>query len=105
MYLDFARKRPRLYELLLLPCDVEEHQATPHQELWIFVLEPRYAVTGADRASEATIAFWAYLHGTAQLEAFKVFGDVKPGKTIVYGLDAWLLAASAKVQQTTRLVG
>ena len=99
VYLDFARKRPRLYELLLLPCDVEQEQATPHQELWVFVLEHVTAVTGANRASEATIAFWAYLHGTAQLEAMKVFGDVKPGKAFDYGLDAWLLAASAIVRK------
>lgn len=101
VYLDFARKRPRLYELLLLPCDMEEQQATSHEELWIFVLEHATTVTGADRASEATIAFWAYLHGTAQLEAIKVFGDVKPGKAFDYGLDAWLLAASANLHSPT----
>ncbi len=59
---------------------MEEQQATSHKELWIFVLEHATTVTGADRASEATIAFWAYLHGTAQLEAIKVFGDVNPAK-------------------------
>ena len=96
VYLDFARKRPRLYELLLLTCHMEEEQAAPHEELWDFVLEHVTALTGADRASEATIAFWAYLHGTAQLEAIKVFGHVKPGKAFDYGLDAWLLAASAE---------
>lgn len=95
VYLEFARRRPRLYDLLLLPCDTEEEQATPHQELWLFVLERVSALTGANRANEATMAFWAYLHGMAQLEAVKVFGDVKPRKAFEYGLDAWLLAASA----------
>ncbi len=95
VYLDFARRRPGLYELLMLPCDTEEEQVTPHQELWDFVLEHVTALTGEHRAIEATIAFWAYLHGTAQLEAMKVFGNVKPGKAFDYGLDAWLLAASA----------
>lgn len=95
VYLDFARKRPRLYELLLLPCGMEEEQPTPHQELWNFVLEHVTALTGAHQASEATIAFWAYLHGMAQLEAVKVFGDAKPSKPFEYGLHAWLLAASA----------
>ncbi len=102
VYLDFARKRPRLYELLLLlACDMKEEQATPHQELWVFVLEHVTAMTGTNRASEATIAFWAYLHGTAQLEATKVFGDVKPGKAFDYGLDAWLLAATANVHEAS----
>lgn len=100
VYLDFARKRPRLYELLMLPCGMEE-QATPHQELWVFVLEHVTAVTGANRSNDATIAFWAYLHGTAQLEAIKVFGDVKPGRAFDYGLDAWLLAASADAHTPT----
>ncbi len=102
VYLDFARKRPKLYELLLLPCDMEGEQATPHQELWSFVLGHVTALTGAHQASEATIAFWAYLHGTAQLETIKVFGDPKPGKAFEYGLDAWLFAASATVGKTAK---
>ena len=95
VYLDFARKRPRLYELLLLPCEAEGEQGTPHQELWAFVLEHVTALTGAHRAEEATVAFWAYLHGMAQLETLKLIGDVKPGRAFEYGLDAWLLAATA----------
>ncbi len=46
VYLDFARRRPGLYELLMLPCDTEEEQATPHQELWDFVLEHVTALDG-----------------------------------------------------------
>jgi AcrR family transcriptional regulator len=97
VYLEFARKRPRLYELLLLPCDVHEGKATPHQDLWNFVLEYVTALTGPNQASEATIAFWAYLHGTAQLEALNVFNGKKPGKAFDFGLNAWMAAASANV--------
>ena len=37
----------------------------------------------------------AYLHGIAQLEAIKVFGTERPDKIFAFGLDAWLVAASA----------
>ena len=100
-YLAFARKHPNLYELLLLPCDVEDAGATSHEDLWNFVMEHVSALTGPSHASEASIALWAYLHGIAQLEAIKVFGTQKPGSTFDFGLDAWLVAASASSLKKT----
>ena len=89
-YLTFARKRPNLYELLLLPCEAEGEEAALHESLWNFVVEHVTALTGPLQANEASIALWAYLHGIAQLEAIKVFGTEKPGKTFDFGLNAWL---------------
>ena len=94
-YLGFARKRPKLYELLLLPCNVEGEEAGAHEALWNFVVEHVTALTGPGDAEEAAVALWAYLHGTAQLEAIDVFGGKRPGKAFDYGLNAWLQAASA----------
>ena len=94
-YLAFARSQPNLYELLLLPCDVEGEQGGLHEDLWNFVLKHVRALTGPRHANEATIALWAYLHGIAQLEANQVFGTEKPDSAFNFGLNAWLLAASA----------
>ena len=100
-YLAFARKQPNLYELLLMPCDVEDEGASLHEGLWNFVVEHVSALTGPRHANEASVALWAYLHGIAQLEAIKVFGTEKPGKTFDFGLDAWLMAASASFLKKT----
>jgi AcrR family transcriptional regulator len=92
-YLAFARKHPNLYELLLLPCDTEDEG--PHEDLWNFVVEHVTALAGPGLAYEASIALWAFLHGTAELEAAKVFGKGKPGASFDFGLNAWVAAASA----------
>ncbi len=94
-YLAFARKHPNLYELLLLPCDTEGEGADFHEVLWSFVVEHVGALTGRRHAEEASVALWAYLHGIAELEASKAFGTERPGRIFNFGLDAWLVAASA----------
>lgn len=94
-YLGFARKQPNLYELLLLPCDTVDDDSTSHHALWLFVVEHVTALTGPRHANEAAVALWAFLHGTAQLEAANVFGSEKPTTSIDFGLNAWLAAASA----------
>ena len=100
-YLAFARKRPKLYELLLLPCEIEGEGAAFHEDLWNFVVEHVSALTGPRHADEASVALWAYLHGIAQLEAIKVVGAEKNGRTFHFGLDAWLVAASASSRKNT----
>jgi AcrR family transcriptional regulator len=92
-YLAFARKRPNLYELLLLPCDPEDEEAGAHEALWKFVVEHVAALTGPERVDDASVALWAFLHGIAQLEAAKVFGSGKPGSSFDFGLDAWIAEA------------
>ncbi len=94
-YLAFARKRPNLYELLLLPCDTEGEGAGSHQDLWNFVAGHVTVLTGPGLVDEASIALWAFLHGIAQLEASGVFGTEKPDASLDFGLNAWLAAASA----------
>lgn len=100
-YLAFARKHSNLYELLLLPCDSEGEEAASHDGLWNFVVEHVGALTGPRHADEASVALWAYLHGIAQLEVIKVFGAEKPGRIFDFGLDAWLVAASASSLRKT----
>ncbi|HEY0263781.1 MAG TPA: TetR/AcrR family transcriptional regulator [Granulicella sp.] len=100
-YLAFARRHPNLYELLLLPCDTKDDGADSHNDLWNFVMEHVGALTGTRHAEEASVALWAYLHGIAELEAIKVFGNESPGRIFDFGLDAWLVAASASSLKNT----
>jgi AcrR family transcriptional regulator len=95
VYLAFARKRPNLYELLLLPCDPEDEEPAGHVELWNFFVGYVIELTGPGGAEDAAIALWAFLHGVAQLEAANVFGDEKPGRSFEFGLSAWLAEAAA----------
>ena len=94
-YLAFARKHPNLYELFLLPCDVENKEDDAHVALWNFVVQHMTELTGPDRADEASVALWAFLHGITGLEAAKVFGALKPLSSYEFGLNALLAAASA----------
>lgn len=93
-YLNFARKHPNLYELLLLPRETEDEKEAAHGSLWHFVVDHVTALTGPQRAEDASIALWAFLHGMTQLEAAKVFGEEKPGTSFDFGLNAWIAAAS-----------
>ncbi|ADW71244.1 TetR/AcrR family transcriptional regulator [Granulicella tundricola] len=93
-YLAFARSRPNLYELLLLPCDNAKEEADSHEKLWKFVVEHVSAITGPGHVNDASVALWAFLHGIAGLEAAKLFGDEKPVTSFDFGLAAWLAAAS-----------
>jgi AcrR family transcriptional regulator len=103
-YLAFARNRPNLYELLLLPCNAKGEEAIFHQHLWNFVVEHVTALAGTDHANEASVALWAFLHGIAELEAVKVFRAEKPTTSIDFGLNAWLAAASASHPDAGTLV-
>lgn len=100
-YLHFAQKHPNLYELLLLPCDVDGEGAAAFESLWNFVLENVSALAGEDRATEASVALWAYLHGIAQLKARRMFDPGKPDMTFKFGLNAWIAAACTDTQVDT----
>jgi hypothetical protein len=71
-----------------------EHDATSHQSLWTFTVEQVRRVAGSDRAAEASVALWAFLHGAVALEAAQVFGASKPASGLEFGLNAWLAAVS-----------
>jgi hypothetical protein len=74
------------------------HDATSHQSLWAFTVEQVQRIAGSDRAAQASVALWAFLHGAVTLEAAQVFGENKPASGLEFGLDAWLMAVSTPEQ-------
>jgi AcrR family transcriptional regulator len=94
-YLAFARKHPNLYELILLPCERVEGVSEIQHALWIFVCEHVTALTGDGNADVPSVAFWAFLHGIAELEAADLFTPKELADTFDFGLNAWIAAASS----------
>jgi AcrR family transcriptional regulator len=92
-YIKFARDNPHLYEVMMSP-HAPEHDATFLQNLWTFTVEKVQRIAGSDRAAQASVALWAFLHGAVALEAARVLGDRKPASGLEFGLDAWLRAVS-----------
>ena len=92
-YIKFAKDNPRLYEVMM-SLHAPEHDATSPLSLWEFTLEQVQRIAGADRAAEASVALWAFLHGAVALEAAHVFGSRKPASGLEFGLDAWFMAVS-----------
>ena len=43
--------------------------AALHQSLWTFTVEQVKRIAGSDRAAQASVALWAFLHGAVALEA------------------------------------
>jgi hypothetical protein len=78
-----------------------EHDATSHQSLWMFTVEQVRRVAGSDRAAEASVALWAFLHGAVALEAAQVFGESKPATGLEFGLNAWFMAVSTHGELAT----
>ena len=97
-YLNFAKENRHLYDMMV-SSHVPKHDATFHQSLWAFTVEQVQRVAGPERAAQASVALWAYLHGAVALDAAEVFGDGKPASGLGFGLDAWLMAASAQEQR------
>jgi len=93
-YAGFAKSHRHLYELMM-SYHAPERDAVSRHSLWLFTLEQVQRVAGEKRAPEAAVALWAFLHGAASLEANQVFGTSKPVSGLRFGLEAWLLAASA----------
>jgi len=92
-YSKFAKDNRHLYDVMTSP-RAPEHDATSHQSLWTFTVEQVRRVAGPDRAAEASVALWAFLHGAVALEAAQVFGESKPASGLGFGLDAWFIAVS-----------
>ena len=93
-YIKFAKDNRHLYDVMT-SLHAPEHDATSHQSLWTFTVEQVRRVAGSDRAAEASVALWAFLHGAVALEAAQVFGESKPASGLEFGLNAWLMAVSA----------
>jgi AcrR family transcriptional regulator len=92
-YIKFAKDNRHLYDVMT-SLHAPEHDATSHQCLWTFTVEQVRRVAGSDRAAEASVALWAFLHGAVALEAAQVFGESKPASGLDFGLNAWLVAVS-----------
>src|SRR5580698_2778779 len=94
-YIKFARDNRHLYEVMM-SLHAPEHDATSHQSLWAFTLEQVQRIAGSDRAAQASVALWAFLHGAVALEAAQVLGEIKPASGLEFGFEAWLMAVSTR---------
>jgi AcrR family transcriptional regulator len=92
-YIKFAKHHPHLYEAMM-SFHAPEHDATSHESLWAFTVEQVQRIAGSDRAAQASVALWAFLHGAVALEAAQVLGEIKPASGLEFGFEAWLAAVS-----------
>jgi AcrR family transcriptional regulator len=93
VYMKFAKDNRHLYEVMM-SLHAPEHDAASLHSLWAFTVEQVERIAGPDRAAQASVALWAYLHGAVTLQAGQVLGDRKPASGLEFGLDAWLMAVS-----------
>jgi AcrR family transcriptional regulator len=94
-YIKFARDNRHLYEVMM-SLHAPERDATSHQSLWAFTVGQVQRLAGSDRAAQASVALWAFLHGAVALEAAQVLGEIKPASGLEFGLEAWLMAVSTR---------
>lgn len=101
-YVRFARDQPEIFSLTLLPSDAhtETEEEATHLHSWNFVLSQVARLYGDQKAPEAAITLWAFLHGMTALEAAGVFGERKPISSFEFGLDLWVAAARAVPSQS-----
>jgi AcrR family transcriptional regulator len=92
-YMKFARDNRHLYEVMM-SLHAPDHDANSRQSLWAFTVGQVERIAGSDRAAQASVALWAFLHGAVTLESAQVFGENKPASGLEFGLDAWLMAVS-----------
>jgi AcrR family transcriptional regulator len=101
-YIKFARDNPHLYEAMM-SLHAPGPDATSHLSLWTFTVEQVQRIAGADRAAQASVALWAFLHGAVTLEAAQVLGEIKPASGLEFGFEAWMTAASSRRGPTNAL--
>jgi AcrR family transcriptional regulator len=94
-YIKFARDNRHFYEVMM-SLHAPERDATSHQSLWTFTVEQVQRIAGSDRAAQASVALWAFLHGAVGLEAAQVLGEIKPASGLEFGFEAWLMAVSTR---------
>src|SRR6202034_1765090 len=94
-YIKFAKDNRHTYDVMMSP-HVPKHDATLHQSLWTFTVEQVKRIAGSDRAAQASVALWAFLHGAVALEAAEVFGESKPASGLGFALDAWFMSVSRR---------
>ena len=86
-YLTFAHTRPQVYALITAP----RANGAVADGLWRFVVDLLSPHLGPERAAEAGVALWAYLHGWAGLEAMQPFHAGKPTSGLEAGLRALIV--------------
>src|ERR1700689_4047769 len=92
-YMKFAKDNRHLYEVMM-SLHAPEHDAASLHSLWAFTVEQVERIAGPDRAAQASVALWAFLHGAVALEAAQVLGEIKPASGLEFGFEAWLMAVS-----------
>jgi AcrR family transcriptional regulator len=97
-YMRFAKDHRHLYEVMM-SLHAPEHDAASLNSLWAFTVEQVQRIAGSERAAQASVALWAFLHGAVTLEAGQVLGETKPVSGLEFGLDAWLMAVSAPARR------
>lgn len=95
-YLAYTRAHPHLYGLLLAPRPPAPAEPGPGKDLWNAVLHLVGAVTGDPDDTGAAVAYWAFLHGYAQLERSGQFGLSGPRGGFERGLGALIRGLSAE---------
>ena len=93
-YVRFARDQPEIFSLTLMRSNAGVPEGETHIRSWSFVLSQVARLYGEQRAPEAAIALWAFLHGMTVLEAAGVFSERKPLSSFEFGLDMWIEGAS-----------
>ena len=101
-YIKFARDNRHIYEVMM-SLHAPERDATSHQRLWTFTVEQVQRIAGSDRAAQASVALWAFLHGAVGLEAAQVLGEIKPASGLEFGFEAWLMAVSTRRKRVDAL--
>jgi AcrR family transcriptional regulator len=94
-YVKFVREHPHLYEVMIACSRIlDEDPEARWNDCWAFVVHQVSQVSAPALASEAAVALWALLHGTATLMSAHAFGKEKPFHGVKFGLDAWFAAAT-----------
>ena len=94
-YIKFARDNRHLYEAMM-SFHSSEHDATSHESLWAFTVGQVQRIAGSERAPQASVALWAFLHGAVTLEAAQLLGELKPASGLKFGFEAWLKAVTTR---------
>lgn len=96
-YTEFAREHPQLYKLMM-----DTRLAAPTygsgKELWNTILRLIGGITGDPDDTAAAVAFWAFLHGYAELERSGLFGASGPRGGFEVGLAALLEGFKARTR-------
>jgi AcrR family transcriptional regulator len=92
-YLAFARSSPALYAAFLGKEAYPETYRGAHHALWDLVVAVFGRLVGEDRATDAALACWAFLHGLAGLAGAGLAGAPTAAAAAAFGLDAMLTQA------------